>query len=237
MKRIAPFSVRFLFAVVAAALMATGCSTTESSTKTGEPKRKLRPIAESSLPLPDGVVLREEKDLQGVWLAEGFNFTGKPRLVIEPTVFKGKVRENEAAMRAFAVSELRDSIAKAARQTGLFSEVVSTDNAPATSATNAVTYRLVNTITEFEKGGGGARYFAGLYGAGQPVIRVHGRLMDTNNAPVFIFEADRSGERASARVFGAFDSDEHIQRDDIWDLSIDLADYMMRTAGLTPPKR
>ena len=30
--------------------------------------------------------------------------------------------------------------------------------------------RLDNTITEFTKGGGAARYFVGLYGGGQPKI-------------------------------------------------------------------
>jgi hypothetical protein len=238
--RITTFSAcsRTIVSAVAAALVLTGCATTDSSKQSsGEAKAKPGPAVEASMPLPSGVTLRKAKDLQGVWVEPGFNFGGKPRLMIEPTVYKGEVRENEGAMREFAVRELREQIAKAAGESGLFSYAGLTDATPAGATTNGVTYRLVNTIVEYEKGGGGARYFAGLYGAGQPVIRVHGELLDTNNHAVFIYEAKRSGEGAGARLVGAFKSDEEIQREDIRDLAIDLADFMVRTAGLTPPKR
>jgi hypothetical protein len=180
-----------------------------------------------------GTKLKKDKDLQGVWVKPGFNFTGKPAFTIEPTIYKAIERPNEAAMRAFAVKELREQIATAARDTGLFGSVT-TDNPPA-GDTN--TLRLVNTITEYEKGGGGARYFAGLYGGGQPVLRVRGEMFDSATNLVFVYEAKRSGESAGARMVGAFRSDEEIQRNDIHDLAIDLGDFMMRTAGLTPPKR
>jgi hypothetical protein len=52
-----------------------------------------------------------------------------------------------------------------------------------------------------------------------------------------VYDAKRSGEKVSARLAGVFQSDEEIQRADIHDLAIDLADYMMTVAGLTPPKR
>jgi hypothetical protein len=179
--------------------------------------------------------LKKDKDLQGVWVKPGFAFGGKPAVVIEPTVFKAQERPNEADMRAFAIKELRDQITKAAGETGLFSSV-SADAAPSGGgATNAL--RLVNTIVEYQKGGGGARYFAGLYGGGQPVIKVRGEMFDGSNDLVFVYEAKRSGESAGARLAGVFKSDEEIQREDIKDLAIDLADFMMRTAGLTPPKR
>lgn len=235
MKPTASAQIRTLVSLAAAAFIFGGCASTDSS-KQSATAPKPGPKVESSLPLPAGVVLRKDKDLQGVWVAPGFNFSGKPRLVVEPTVFKGEVRENEAEMRAFAVQELRERIAKAAGESGLFSYAGLTDT-PAAGETNAPSYRLMNTIVEFEKGGGGARYFAGLYGAGQPVIKVHGELLDTNNAAVFIYEARRSGEGAGARLVGAFKSDEEIQREDIRDLAIDLADFMVRAAGLTPPKR
>jgi hypothetical protein len=180
--------------------------------------------------------LKKDKDLQGVWLKPGFNFTGKPALTIEPTNFKATERANETAMRAFAVKELREQIAKAAGETGLFASVSADDHA-APSVTNAPSLRLVNTITEYEKGGGGARYFAGLYGGGQPVLKVRGEMFDNSNELVFVYEAKRSGESAGARMVGVFKSDEEIQREDIHDLAIDLADFMMRSAGLQPPKR
>jgi len=33
--------------------------------------------------------------------------------------------------------------------------------------------KLENTILEYSKGGGGARFWVGLYGGGQPMFRVH----------------------------------------------------------------
>jgi hypothetical protein len=38
--------------------------------------------------------------------------------------------------------------------------------------------KLHNPVTEYSKGGGAARYFAGLYGVGQPVLRVDGKMVD-----------------------------------------------------------
>ena len=43
-----------------------------------------------------------------------------------------------------------------------------------------------------EKGGGAARYWAGLYGAGQPVVKVRGLVYDGDKL-VFVSEARRSG--------------------------------------------
>ena len=87
------------------------------------------------------------------------------------------------------------------------------------------TLRLENTIVEYEKGGGGARFFAGLYGAGQPVIRVRGRVMDGDRL-VFAFEARRSGDTGLSRMFGGYRSDKAIQEEDIRDLAVDLVDFM-----------
>jgi hypothetical protein len=208
-----------LFLVVIA--FGGGCASSGSSNQTS--------TAETS-----PAKLKKDKDLQGVWLKPDFNFTGKPALTIELTNFKATERPNEAAMRAFAVKELREQIAKAAGETGLFASVAANDNPPA-AATNSL--RLVNTIIEYEKGGGGARYFAGLYGGGQPVLKVRGEMFDNSNELVFVYEAKRSGESAGARLGGVFKSDEEIQREDIRDLAIDLGDFMMRSAGLQPPKR
>jgi len=139
-------------------------------------------------------------------------------------------------MRAFALKELREEEARAARETGLFSAVRADENA-SPAPTNAPALRLVNTIVQYEKGGGGARYFAGLYGAGQPVLKVRGEMFDSSNDLVFVYEAKRSGEKAASRLVGAFRSDEEIQREDIHYLAIDLGDFMMRAAGMQAPKR
>ena len=47
-----------------------------------------------------------------------------------------------------------------------------------------------------------------LRGGGQPVIKVRGEMFDASNERVFIYEAKRSGEKASARLVGVFMSDE-----------------------------
>jgi hypothetical protein len=53
-----------------------------------------------------------------------------------------------------------------------------------------------NTIVEYEKGGGGARFFAGIYGAGHPVIKVRGQLSD-DGRPLCVDEARRTGVSTS----------------------------------------
>jgi hypothetical protein len=215
---------RLLLIIVCVAVAFTaGCA---SSKQSGAEASSASSASSSS---PDK--LKKDRDLQGVWVKPGFNFGGKPTLFIEPSVYKAVERPNEVQMREFATRELRQQIADAARETGVFG-AVSTD---AAAPTNSL--RLVNTIVEYEKGGGGARYFAGLYGGGQPVIKVRGEMFDASNERVLVYEAKRSGEKASARLVGVFLSDEEIQRNDIHDLAIDLGDFIMRTAGLTPPKR
>lgn len=94
----------------------------------------------------------------------------------------------------------------------------------------AKTLRLDNTITEYSKGGGGARYFVGLYGGGQPVLRVQGKMTEGDKA-LFTYEARRSGVSAGARMGGAFMKDEDIQIEDIRSMALDLTDFMAAIAG------
>ena len=95
--------------------------------------------------------------------------------------------------------------------------------------------RLENTITEYAKGGGAARYFAGLYGAGQPVLRVEGKASDASKA-LFTYEGRRSGVSAGARMTGAFMKDVDIQLEDIRSMALDLTDFMAITAKKAPLK-
>jgi hypothetical protein len=177
--------------------------------------------------LPDGVVLQKDKDIQGVWLAPGFDFKGYDTLYIAPTDFKAVERPNEVQMRALAINLVQAQEVEAIRTSGLFKTVTSdTNDIPAGSRA----LKLNNTIIEYEKGGGGARYWAGLYGAGQPVIKVRGLMYDGDKL-VFVYEARRSGDSGTSRMFGGFMGDDTIQRNDIHDLSADLAGFMKRTAG------
>lgn len=54
-------------------------------------------------------------------------------------------------------------------------------------------------LIAYQKGGGAAPYFAGLYGTGQPVIGLH-QVMACNGEPLFEFESRRSGDSVSGRV-------------------------------------
>lgn len=219
-----------LLATALAAIVITGCASSDGE-KQASPKPPKEAKAFESVPLPPGVTLRKEKHLTGVWLAPGFDFTGKPALKVEPTVYKAIERPNEVEMRAFATKELREKVAATARDSGVFSSVATDESV----SPNDASLRLVNTIIEFEKGGGGARYWAGAYGAGQPVLRVRGHMYDNATNLVFVYEAVRSGDSGSARMFGGFRSDQGIQREDIRDLAFDLVNFMKKSAGLPVP--
>ncbi len=183
-------------------------------------------IAHKVPPLPEGVTLHQDKDIQGVWLAPGFNFKGFDSLGIAATVFRAVERPNEVEMRAWAMREVQTQEIKAFLATGLFKVVTENTNQ---LVAGGRTLRLENTIIEYEKGGGGARYWAGLYGAGQPVVKVRGLMYDGDKL-VFVYEARRSGDSGTARMFGGFMGDDTIQHNDIHDLCVDLAGFMKRTA-------
>lgn len=216
-KNHAPSSL--IAAAVAACILLSGCAS--------NPSDKPIVIDPKEPPLPTGVLLRQDKDIQGVWVAEGFNFRGYDGLLIEDTLFKALERPNEEQMRAWAKTELQHDLLESISATGLFQKVAGRpEELPATGKN----LKMANTIIEYEKGGGGARYFAGVYGAGQPVIKVRGEIMDGDKL-VCVYEARRSGESGGARMFGGFMSDENVQKNDIKDLALDLADLMKRRAG------
>lgn len=181
--------------------------------------------ASSQVPLPPGVSLTQHQHLQGVWLAPGFNFSGYDAVVVATPGFRAVERSNEVNERALALHALQDAMVIALRDSGAFPAVVTRPDEVKSGARAAV---LETTVVEYEKGGGAGRYFAGIYGAGQPVLRVRGHLLDPAGAPLFVFEARRSGESASARMFGGFRSDVEIQAEDIRDLGVDLRDFVVQ---------
>jgi hypothetical protein len=209
-----------LFCAGVLLVMGSGCAT--KTTGAGAATDQVKPARIP--PLPAGVALHQDKDIQGVWLAPGFSFDQYDALCILPTDFKAIERPNEKEMRSFAVISLQEQFQTAARLSGLFKTVVTTTNEIA--AGNRC-LSLENTIIEYEKGGGGARYFAGVFGAGQPVIKVRGLIYDGDKL-VFVFEAKRSGESPAARLNGVWMSDKEIQQDDIRDLTSDMLDCMRR---------
>jgi hypothetical protein len=176
---------------------------------------------------PEGVSYHQEKDIQGVWLADGFNFSGYDTLfVAEPTSNAESRSDEERKVLETAKRTLRNELAGAFQDTHVFQRIVtSTNDIPAGSKV----LTLENNIYQHEKGGGGARFFAGLYGAGQPVIKVAGK-MRSGDQVLFRYDMTRSGESGGAHLGGGYMSDENIQAEDIKDLAKDLAAFVERTA-------
>jgi hypothetical protein len=187
------------------------------------------PAAPAAAPAPARVTYREDKEFKGqVWMAEGFDSKGWDTLYIAPAAVEvPKLNPDGAENLEWAKGVLRDQLVAAIRATNVFPAVVTSEGE---IKPGGKTLRLDNTIIEYEKGGGGARFFAGLYGAGQPVIKVLGRVAAEPNRPLFLFEVRRSGEGAGARWLGGYKSDKDIQQADIEDLAKRLAELMVRTS-------
>lgn len=174
-----------------------------------------------------GVTLREEKDFGQVWLAPGFDFKGYDTLVITETrTDVPKLNPDGAQNLEWARGVLRNELVAAIQERKLFTVVTS----PADVKPGSRILLLDNTIVEYEKGGGGARAFAGIYGAGHPVIKVRGQLTAAHQT-LFVYEARRSSVAATARIFGGYRSDKAIQEEDIKHLARGLGDFIARTKG------
>lgn len=186
------------------------------------------PTATSTTTDRDGIAYRNDADLQRVWLADGFSVKRyQTVLVLEPRTDVPKLNPDGKENLQWARGLLRDEVVKALRAKRVFPAIAlaQSDVPP-----GARSLRMETTIVEYEKGGGGARFFAGAYGAGQPVIRVRGRVLD-GDRPVFAFDARRSGDSGLSRAFGGYRGDRAIQEEDIRDLAVDLADFLIRNAS------
>jgi len=177
-------------------------------------------------PLPEGVKLHKDLNIQGVWLADGFSFKGYKTLYLTPIVFAGVERDNEVDIRAMAMQELPAELVTSLRDMKLFATVTATSDEV---KSGAKTLKLDNTIIEFSKGSGAARHFGGPFGGGQPVIKVRGQIYDGDKL-VCVYEIKRSGESAEARGMGEVMSSEDIQRNDIRVLARDLGYFFQRHA-------
>jgi hypothetical protein len=170
--------------------------------------------------------------MEKCWIADGFTFNGYDTLYIAPVTSTAKFQEDEREPHRIATQELPRALAGMVKKHGIFTNVVISENE---IKPGAKVLRLDNTITEYSKGGGAARYFAGLYGAGQPVLRVVGSTKD-GSKEVFTYQMRRSGVSGGARMTGAFMTDVNIQSEDIASLVLDLTDFMAATAGKYQPR-
>ena len=168
------------------------------------------------------------------WVADGFDFNGYDTLYLAPTLSTAKFpdKPEDAMVHNIAKERLVSELLAKLNERKIFANIVTkeSDIKPGAKA-----LKLENTITEFTKGGGAARYWVGLYGGGQPVLRVQGK-MTAAEKPLFTFEARRSGTSGGARMGGAFMKDEDIQVEDIRSVVLDLTDFMAAIAKKYQPK-
>lgn len=172
-----------------------------------------------------GIVLREHDKVGRVWTAEGASLKGYDALVLTET--RGEVPKLNPDGREnldWARGVVREELVRALAERKAFGEVVA--GAPPAFGRTLV---LETVVVDYEKGGGAARYWAGLYGAGQPVIRVRGTIRD-GERPLVVFEGRRSGVGGKARWLGAYVSDKDIQTNDIRDLAGAVADFVAELA-------
>ena len=175
----------------------------------------------------------KDPHLEKCWIADGFNFKGYDTLYIAPTLSTAKLHNAEEQQpHQMAKENLPIELERVLRARGIFANIVLRDS---DIKPGAKVLKMENTIVEYAKGGGAARYFAGLYGAGQPVLRVQGNMTD-GDKKVFEYEARRSGVSAGARMTGAFMKDTDIQTEDIRSMTLDLADFMSAVSGKFSPK-
>jgi len=232
--------------VLGAALAVAGCSSTSDkssgATSAGQTSPKAKAddgrtvdIGKAS-PASGGGVNYKNPHIEKCWVADGFDFNGYDTLYIAPTLSTAKFdtkNQEEVKVHELAKENLVKELASLISSRKIFANVVTRDSE---IKPEAKTLKLENTITEFTKGGGAARYFVGLYGGGQPVLRVQGKMLDGDKA-LFAFEARRSGVSAGARMTGVFMKDEDIQIQDIHSMVLDLADFMSVIAGKFPRRQ
>jgi len=229
-----------------AAMILAGCASTGDQTTGGEgsaagaavnpPSRfKLADgrtvnIGEASRAAGGGINYKNPH-MDKCWLADGFDFNGYDTLYIAPTESTAKFNpKDEGPPLEMAKQNLAGELKAYLSTNGMFSNLVTQE---ADIKPGARVLKMQNTIVEYSKGGGAARYFAGLYGGGQPNLRVQGKASEGDKV-LFTYEARRSGVSAGARMTGAFMKDTDIQLEDIRSMALDLTDFMAIVAKKAP---
>jgi hypothetical protein len=252
------YRLSIVTAAIISAAFISGCETTDSSNSAAKPSAASTPAA-APTPAPspavksssitsdsfsarykttdgrdidigssresDGGVSFKDPHMTKCWIANGFDFKGYGSLLIEPTLSTAKFHDDEAPVHDIAKQNVPVEFQRMIQEKGIFRRVDTSG-----MGGRGHLLKLENTIVEFHKGGGAARYFAGLYGAGQPVLRIQGKFTD-NGRTVCTFDIRRSGTSAAARMGGGFMKDEDVQLGDIRSMAIDLSDFMAAVAG------
>jgi hypothetical protein len=164
--------------------------------------------------------------LNNCFLATDFSFAGYDAIYILPTLSTAKLHgSDEEPVHQLAKENLVIEMSRILKP--IFPNVVTREE---DIKPGERVLKLENTIIEYAKGGGAARYWAGLFGGGQPVLLVQGKITDGDRT-VFSYQGRRSGVSAAARIGGAYLRDEDIQLDDIRSLALDVTDFIAAITG------
>src|SRR4051812_14852451 len=166
--------------IVIAALVLAGCAST-SSNKTSESRFPTHYLATDGRTINIGQRSASEggwsfrdPHMDQCWIAADFNFTGYDTLYIAPTASTAILHgPQEDSPHELAKENLVIELQRKLRAKGIFTNIVTTE---AELKPEARVLKWENTITEYAKGGGAARYWAGLFGGGQPELRVEGKM-------------------------------------------------------------
>ena len=175
-------------ASLAGLLMICGCSSTgeksSGSASTSEPGRKFKAddgrtidIGKST-PADGGTSYDNPHMVKGkCWVAGGFDFNGYDTLYIAPTLSTAKFpdKPEDTMAHSFTRERLVSEFVLKLNERKIFANVVTNES---DIKAGAKVLKLESTITEFNKGSGGARFWAGEFGAGQPVLRVQGNMLE-----------------------------------------------------------
>lgn len=207
---------------------------TGSSSSSGEMRYKAadgRTITIGTCKTSNGGRSFKEPHMDKCWIADGFDFKGFDVIYIAPVTSTAKVHDDEVPVQKIAEDNLQAELKRMIEEKHLGLKVV-TDESAIKPGVKALW--LTDTIVDYGKGGGAARYFVGLYGGGQPHLKVEGVMKDGDKT-VFTYTMRRSGVSGGARTVGAFMKDEDIQTQDVHSMVLDLTDFMAAIAGKYQP--
>lgn len=170
--------------------------------------------------------------LEKCWIADGFTFAGYDTLFIAPVASTAEVKDDEKERLQLATRQITAKLVQFLSSQAIFPNIVTSESE---IKPGARFLKLENSIIDYSKGSRAARFWAGLYGAGQPMLRVQGTITD-GEKPLFAYEARRSGTSAGARLVGEFKSGDDIQDEDVHSMMLDLSDFMAAISGKYSPK-
>jgi hypothetical protein len=218
-------------------LLAAGCASSGSKDGVARQVSKYKATDGRTIDIgkatpSDGGRSFKNPHLEKCWIADGFAFSGYDTLLIAPTASTAKIQDDEQERLRLAKDMIPSKLVYFLTPKGIFTNIVTKES---DVTPGARVLKLENSITEYSKGSRAARYFVGLYGGGQPVLRVEGKLSEGDKT-LFAYEGRRSGTSAGSRVAGVFIGGDEIQTEDVHSLMLDLTDFMAAIAGKYAPK-